>query len=55
MRQLRGLVSAVTFVAMIAGPTMAEDTIKIGLVNEATGPNAEAGVFTVNGAKLALE
>lgn len=33
----------------------AQGTIKIGLVNEATGPNAEAGVYTVNGARLALE
>jgi branched-chain amino acid transport system substrate-binding protein len=34
---------------------LAADTIKIGLVNETTGPNAEAGVYTVNGARLALE
>ena len=33
----------------------AADTIKIGLVNETTGPNAEAGQFTVNGASLAQE
>ncbi|MEI7967788.1 MAG: ABC transporter substrate-binding protein [Betaproteobacteria bacterium] len=33
----------------------AEGTIRIGLVNETTGPNAEAGSYTVNGAKLALE
>ena len=33
----------------------AQDTIKIGLVNETTGPNAEAGSYTVNGARLALD
>jgi branched-chain amino acid transport system substrate-binding protein len=36
-------------------PLHAQDVIRIGLVNEATGPNAEAGVFTHNGAKVALE
>ena len=33
----------------------AAETVKIGLVNETTGPNAEAGQFTVNGAQLAQE
>jgi branched-chain amino acid transport system substrate-binding protein len=31
------------------------ETFKIGLVAEITGPNAEAGSYTVNGAKLAVE
>ena len=39
----------------LAVSTQAADTIKIGLVNETTGPNAEAGQFTVNGASLAQE
>ncbi len=30
-------------------------SLRIGLVNEITGSQAEAGLFTVNGAKLALE
>jgi len=47
--------AAVAFSAMLTCSGHAEDTIKIGLVNEATGPNAEAGVYTYNGAKLALE
>jgi branched-chain amino acid transport system substrate-binding protein len=34
---------------------LAADTLRIGLVNETTGPNAEAGVYTVNGARLATE
>ena len=33
----------------------AADPVRIGLVSEITGPNAEAGANTVNGAKLALE
>jgi branched-chain amino acid transport system substrate-binding protein len=34
---------------------MAADPIKIGLVAEVSGPNAEAGSYTVNGAKLAVD
>lgn len=45
--------AAVAFLA--AAPAPAQETIKIGIVVEATGPNAEAGVFTLNGAKLALD
>jgi len=33
----------------------AADPIKIGLVAEISGPNAEAGSYSVNGAKLAVE
>lgn len=33
----------------------AADTLKIGVVNEITGPQAEGGMFTVNGLKLAVE
>mgnify|MGYP001202725427 FL=1 len=40
---------------IVSTAASAQDTIKIGLVNEATGPNAEAGIYTVNGARLALE
>jgi len=39
----------------LAMPALAQETIKIGLVNETTGPNAEAGSYTVNGARLALD
>jgi branched-chain amino acid transport system substrate-binding protein len=31
------------------------DTIKIGLINESTGPNAEAGGYAINGVKSAIE
>jgi branched-chain amino acid transport system substrate-binding protein len=33
----------------------ASDTIKIGLINESTGPNAEAGSYAINGVKSAIE
>ena len=39
----------------LAMASQAAETVKIGLVNETTGPNAEAGQFTVNGASLAQE
>jgi len=54
MHRLAGFV-AVLAATLLAAGAQAQDTIKIGLVNEATGPNAEAGVYTHNGAKLALE
>jgi ABC-type branched-subunit amino acid transport system substrate-binding protein len=33
----------------------AAESIRIGVVNEITGAQAEAGQFTVNGIKLALD
>ncbi|HEX4985225.1 MAG TPA: ABC transporter substrate-binding protein [Burkholderiales bacterium] len=33
----------------------AAESIRIGLVSEITGPNAEAGRYTINGARLAVE
>jgi branched-chain amino acid transport system substrate-binding protein len=33
----------------------AADPIKIGMITESTGPNSEAGLYQINGAKLALE
>ena len=36
-------------------PVQAADAIKIGVVNEITGVQAQAGEFTVNGIKLAQE
>ncbi len=46
------LAAALIGIAAVAG---AADAIKIGLVNETTGPNAEAGSYTVNGTRLAVE
>src|SRR5206468_9703604 len=42
-------------VACIGERAWAAEPIRIGVVNEITGAQAEAGVFTVNGIKLALE
>ena len=51
-RVLAALVfSSVYFSASIE----AADTLKIGVVNEITGPQAEGGLFTVNGLKLAVD
>jgi branched-chain amino acid transport system substrate-binding protein len=41
--------------ATIAFNAQAADPIKIGLMAESTGPNAEAGVYQINGARMALE
>src|SRR5437870_10992681 len=41
--------------ASLAQTAIAADPIKIGIVAEVSGPNAEAGSYTVNGAKLAVE
>jgi branched-chain amino acid transport system substrate-binding protein len=38
-----------------AGATLAAEPLRIGVVNEITGAQAEAGQFTVNGIKLALD
>jgi branched-chain amino acid transport system substrate-binding protein len=41
--------------AIVGSAAYAADAIKVGLVNEITGPQAEAGQYTQNGAVLALE
>ncbi len=52
--RILGRAMAAAFAAL-ALSALAADPIHIGLVNETTGPNAEAGQYTVNGARLALE
>ena len=53
-RKLTTLWAAIVLAA-VSIHVNAADPIRIGLVSEITGPNAEAGANTVNGAKLALE
>ena len=53
-RKLATLWAAIALAA-VSIHVNAADPIRIGLVSEITGPNAEAGANTVNGAKLALE
>lgn len=52
-RIIRGLLSA----ALLAVSAIAygAEPIRIGLVDEVTGPQAEAGVLTIHGAKLAVD
>ena len=45
----------VTALGVLSTPAMAADPIKIGVMAESSGPNAEAGVYQINGAKMALE
>jgi len=47
--------SAVAALTALSQAALAADTIKIGMMAETTGPNAEAGVYQANGAKLAVE
>lgn len=49
----RCLIAGIAFA--ISATLFAADPIKIGFVNEITGPQAEAGQYTLNGAKMALE
>jgi branched-chain amino acid transport system substrate-binding protein len=46
---------ATALAAAIVFPAGAAEPLKIGFVNEITGPQAEAGQYTLNGVKLALE
>jgi branched-chain amino acid transport system substrate-binding protein len=39
----------------VATSAAGADAVKIGLIAEITGPNAEAGSYTVNGARLAVD
>jgi branched-chain amino acid transport system substrate-binding protein len=54
-RPILSWIAAAITVTALAVPALAADAIKIGLVNETTGPNAEAGAYTVNGTKLAVD
>jgi branched-chain amino acid transport system substrate-binding protein len=48
-------ICVLTALTALTAPARAADPIKIGLMAESTGPNAEAGVYQINGAKMALE
>jgi len=53
-RPLAILIASIAAIAFF-NSALAADVMRIGLVNETTGPNAEAGLYTVNGARLATE
>lgn len=44
-----------TALTALSAPAQAADPIRIGVMAESSGPNAEAGVYQINGAKMALE
>ena len=46
--------SSTLALAALAQPAMSAEPIRIGVVAEISGPNAEAGSYTVNGARLAV-
>ena len=47
--------AACSLTAFIVAPCLAADPIVVGLVDEVTGSQAEAGLLTAQGAKLAIE
>ncbi len=51
----RTLMLSLTAAVAAGGRAVAQDTVKIGQIAPATGPNAQSGQFLVNGAKLAVE
>jgi len=50
-----GAFAAATLALASSSPAWAADPIVIGMVTEGTGPNAEAGLYQNNGAKLAVD
>ena len=57
MRRRTGTICTLLAVQALsaASASHAAEPIRIGVVNEITGSNAEAGSYTVNGARLAVE
>ena len=55
MKTMIRMTAVLALAVFIGHAAMAADPIKIGVVNEITGVQAQAGEFTVNGIKLAQE
>src|SRR5260221_7702127 len=49
------VIAACSLAASIVSPAVSAEPIVFGLVDEVTGPQAEAGVLTAQGTKLAIE
>ena len=47
--------SAAALLAALSMNVQAADPIKFGMMAESSGPNAEAGIYQINGAKMAVE
>jgi hypothetical protein len=52
---LTRVIAACSLAAAFLTPAVAADPIVFGLVDEVTGPQAEAGLLTAQGVKLAIE
>jgi len=52
---LTGALLAGAAASLFGLTSLAAETVKVGLIAEITGPNAEAGTYTLNGARLAVE
>ena len=55
MKLITSAVAACALGATLALPVQAADPIRLGLVDELTGPQAEAGILTMKGVRLALD
>ncbi|MEO8629690.1 MAG: ABC transporter substrate-binding protein, partial [Betaproteobacteria bacterium] len=55
MKVFSNTVRALALVLAMPFAASAADPITLGLVDEVTGPQAEAGVLTMNGVRLAIE
>jgi branched-chain amino acid transport system substrate-binding protein len=55
MKLIISAVAACALGAALALPVQAADPIRLGLVDELTGPQAEAGILTMKGVRLALD
>jgi branched-chain amino acid transport system substrate-binding protein len=49
------ILATIITITALAGSAFAADPIRVGLVDEVTGPQAEAGVLTMHGVRLAID
>ena len=52
---MKALLAAMSAALVLQGSAMAEDTIKLGVVNIDTGPYAVSGAYVNDGANFAVE
>jgi len=55
MKLITRAVAACALGATLALPVQAAEPIRLGIVDELTGPQAEAGILTMKGVRLALD
>jgi len=54
-RALKGWMCAVAVASVVAGPAHAVDSVKIGVIQPLSGPNAQFGIASRNGTELAAQ